>query len=67
MKGSPEFDPSRTAEAAFQAVNSRFPGKVTMQDAARATERIADRAIVFDFVSPLVINRLHKIASRENR
>lgn len=67
MRRSPEFDSSRAAEAAFQAINDRFPGKVTKEDADHATEEIVNKARVLDFVSPLAINRLHKIASGRNR
>lgn len=58
MGRSSEFDPSRTAQAVFQAVNSRFPGKITPEQAAETTQDIAEGARILDFVSPLAINRL---------
>lgn len=64
MAHTPEFNASKTAETAFQSVDRRFPGTVTMQDANQVTDGLVRHARILNFVDPLVVNELHKIASK---
>lgn len=52
------FDPSKAAQTVFKAVDARFPGLVTPEQAAEVVNNLADGAKIHTFISPLAINKL---------